>query len=296
MKSVVFIFIDGLGLGSEEPEINPCLHSDISIFSFHNKQKDTISVLKNGFCIPTDATLGIDGLPQSATGTATLLTGINCAREVKMHVPGFPTNKLTEIIRKESVLKKVKLKGLSTTFINAYRPLFFKLKEETKWRLSTTTVANLAADNTFYSLEDIEKHRSIYHDYTNKKLIERGFKVPVFTSKEAAHILADAADDFNLVVYEYFLTDRAGHTQDMDTAVQVLVLIEKFIIHLIDILDLTEKLIIVSSDHGNIEDLSVKTHTRNAVGTYMWGRDSEHYINKIRDLTDISKIIQRFLS
>ena len=295
MKSVVFIFIDGLGLGPENPQINPCLHSDIHIFSSHNKHKDKTPVVKNGICFPTDATLGIAGLPQSATGTATLLTGVNCVWKVRKHVPGFPTNKLIEIIRKESILKKVNRKGLASTFINAYRPLFFKLKEKTKWRLSTTTVANLAANNTFYSLEDIIKHKSIYHDYTNRNLIKRGFKVPVFSSQEAAKILASAADEFNLVVYEYFLTDRAGHKQDMDTAVQVLVQIEKLITRLIDMLDLNDKLLVVSSDHGNIENLSVKTHTRNFVGTYIWGKNSEQYINEIRDLTDISKIIQSFL-
>ncbi|MFO7891082.1 MAG: metalloenzyme [bacterium] len=296
MKSVVFIFIDGLGLGSENPEINPCLDSNIHIFSSYNRNKDKISVLKNGFCLPTDATLGTRGLPQSATGTATLLTGINCAKELKKHIPGFPTNNLIEIIQKESILKKVNQKNLSSNFINAYRPLFFKLKEKTKWRLSTTTVANLAAGNSFYSLKDIEKHTSIYHDYTNRHLIKRGFNVPVFSSDEAAKILAAASDKYNLVVYEYFLTDRAGHNQNMKEAVQILVQIEKFIITLIDFLNFRDKLLIVSSDHGNIEDLSVKTHTRNYVGTYVWGDKSERYISDINDLTDISKIIMKFLS
>ncbi len=161
LKSVIFIFIDGLGLGINDPEINPCLNSNVHIFSSYNKNNEIISVEKNGFCIPTNATLGIEGLPQSATGTATLLTGINCAKKLEKHIPGFPTIKLIKIIQRESILKKVKQKGLSSTFINAYRPLFFKLKEKTKWRLSTTTVANLAAGNRFYSLEDIVKHKKI---------------------------------------------------------------------------------------------------------------------------------------
>jgi 2,3-bisphosphoglycerate-independent phosphoglycerate mutase len=296
LKSVLLIFIDGLGIGVNDPEINPCLDLDIQLFSIYYQNKNVFSVPGDGFCYPTDTTLGIEGLPQSATGTATLLTGVNCAQELKRHVPGFPNNQLTEIIRKESILKKVNQKGLSSTFINAYRPLFFKLKESTKWRLSTTTVANLAAGNSFYSLPDIQKHISIYHDYTNKSLIDRGFTVPIFSDREAAKILAAALEKFNLVVYEYFLTDRAGHTQDREKAIQAMVQIEKLILRLIDILDFREKLLIAASDHGNIEDLSVKTHTRNYVGTYVWGNGSGKYGSEINDLTDIAKIILEFLS
>lgn len=296
MKRVVFIFIDGLGLGSDNLAINPCLDSNIHIFSSYKRNKEKFSVLRNGLCLPTDATLGIAGLPQSATGTATLLTGINCAKELRKHVPGFPTNNLIEIIRRESILKKVNQQNLSSTFINAYRPLFFKLKEKTKWRLSTTTVANLAAGNSFYSLEDLEKRKCIYHDYTNKHLLKRGFTVPVFSSEEAAAILAEASRDYNFVLYEYFLTDRAGHGQDMKKAVQVLIQIENLIINLIDLINSKDSLLIVSSDHGNIEDLSVKTHTRNYVGTYIWGDQSERFISEINDLTDIAKTILKFLS
>ena len=296
MKSVLLIFIDGLGIGANDPVINPCLDSKIELFSFPYHNKDVIPVSGKGYCYPTDATLGIEGLPQSATGTATLLTGVNCAQELKRHVPGFPNNQLTEIIRKESILKKVNQKGLSSTFINAYRPLFFKLKESTQWRLSTTTVANLAAGNSFYSLEDIQKHISIYHDYTNKSLIDRGFAVPVFSAREAAKILAAVSEKFNLVVYEYFLTDRAGHTQDRERAVQAMVQIEKLILSLIDILDFRGKLLMAVSDHGNIEDLSVKTHTRNNVGTYVWGKESGNYSPEINDISDIAKIILEFLS
>ncbi|MEJ2627616.1 MAG: metalloenzyme, partial [bacterium] len=121
MKSVLLIFIDGLGIGANDPGINPCLDPEIELFSFPYHNKDVIPVSGKGYCYPTDATLGIEGLPQSATGTATLLTGVNCAQELKRHVPGFPNNQLTEIIRKASILKKVNQKGLSSTFINAYR-------------------------------------------------------------------------------------------------------------------------------------------------------------------------------
>jgi bisphosphoglycerate-independent phosphoglycerate mutase (AlkP superfamily) len=97
-------------------------------------------------------------------------------------------------------------------------------------------------------------------------------------------------------VYEYFFTDRAGHTQDRDKAVQALVQIEKLLLELIETFNLRGKLLMAVSDHGNIEDLSVKTHTRNYVGTYVWGKGSGKYGSEINDLTDIAKIILGFLT
>ena len=162
--------------------------------------------------------------------------------------------------------------GLRAAFINAYRPLFFKLKEKTRWRLSTTTVANLSAGLPFFLIEDIRRGRSIYHDFTNESLIARGFDVPRFSPEDAAHVLAHISREFDFILYEYFLTDRAGHCQDMERAFGEIEKLERFLSALLVDLNCDESLIILTSDHGNIEDLSVKTHTRNRVPTFLWGR------------------------
>ena len=56
-----------------------------------------------------------------------------------------------------------------------------------------------------------------------------------------------------------------------------------------------ESVVIVTSDHGNIEDLSVKTHTRNRVMTLLWGRGSESVKDEIRTLEDIAPAVVRLL-
>jgi 2,3-bisphosphoglycerate-independent phosphoglycerate mutase len=290
---VILVFVDGLGLGDRNPRTNPCASPGIRLLACFENSSGPVPAERGGFLVPTDAVLGVDGLPQSATGQTTILSGINCAKLLGRHLQGYPNERLREVLKERSILKQVKDTGRSSAFINAYRPLFFRLKEKTKWRLSTTTVANLAAENPFFRLEDIGERRSIYHDYTNERLIQRGFDVPRFSAEDAAEILSRASKEVDFILYEYFLTDRAGHSQMMDDAIQEIRKLEDFLDALLLRIDLEETLIILTSDHGNIEDLSVKSHTRNRAMTLLWGCQAENLKDRIHTLEDIAPAILR---
>lgn len=295
MNRVILIFIDGLGLGSRDNTKNPCAGKNLKLLSCFDNGNESLPIAGGGLLIPTEATLGVGGLPQSATGQTTLLTGVNCSQLLGRHLPGYPNERLREVLRELSVLKQVKELGLRSAFINAYRPIFFKLKEKTQWRLSTTTVATLAADIPFFKVTDIPRGKSIYHDFTNESLISRGFSLPLFSSQEAAHILAKVSKTFHLTLYEYFLTDRAGHSNNMEMATREIEKLDSFLSALLEEVDLDKNLIILTSDHGNIEDLSTITHTRNKVMTILWGRGTERIFNQIHSIEDISPIIIKFL-
>jgi 2,3-bisphosphoglycerate-independent phosphoglycerate mutase len=288
---VVLIFIDGLGLGHDDARVNPCLQDGLRLLACCEDGNGAVPTDDGGFLIPTEATLGVKGLPQSATGQTTLFTGINGSRLLGRHLQGYPNETLRSVLRDHSILKQVKDRDLRTAFINAYRPLFFQLKEKTQWRLSTTTVATLSAGLPFFRIDDIGRRRSIYHDFTNESLIARGFDVPRFSPEEAGHILSEASRDFDFLLYEYFMTDRAGHSQDMAKARWVLGGLERFLSAFLDDVDLAETLVVLTSDHGNIEDLSVKTHTRNRVMTRLWGWGAEGVKDRIHSLEDITPAI-----
>lgn len=288
---VILVFVDGLGLGDQNPRTNPCARPGIRLLACFENGDGPVLAERGGFLVPTDAAMDVDGLPQSATGQTTIFSGINCAKLLGRHLQGYPNETLREVLKERSILKQVKNIGRSSAFINAYRPLFFRLKEKTKWRLSTTTVATLAADNPFFRLEDLKERRSIYHDYTNERLIQRGFDVPRFSAEDAAAILSRASEKVDFVLYEYFLTDRAGHSQLMDKAIQEIRKLEDFLDALLSRVDLNETLIILTSDHGNIEDLSVKSHTRNRAMTLLWGCHAETLKERIHTLEDITPAI-----
>jgi bisphosphoglycerate-independent phosphoglycerate mutase (AlkP superfamily) len=54
--------------------------------------------------------------------------------------------------------------------------------------------------------------------------------------------------------------------------------------------------VILTSDHGNIEDLSTRSHTLNPVPTIVWGASSQQVANRISSLADITPAILELLT
>ena len=287
---VVFIFVDGLGLGEQNPDFNPCTADGSQMLTnFRDSVPRTVPF--DGRCIALDPTLGVPGIPQSATGQTALLTGENAAKLLGEHRSGFPNKILRDLLREKSLLKRLKASGLHPVFLNAFRPIFFQLDERLKWLLSATTVATLAADLPFFTLGDVRVRRSIYQDFTNRDLIRKGFAVPEQTPEEAGEILAAQVPRYDFVLYEYFKTDRAGHAQNRAQAREECQKLGQFLTAFLQNVTLTDTQVIVTSDHGNIEDLRTKDHTLNPVMTLLWGPLTATWENRLHSLTDVTPAI-----
>ena len=283
----VLLFVDGLGIGKNDPENNPCTRDETGILKvFENEKSKNIPF--DGVSIGLDATLGVSGLPQSATGQTALLTGVNASELLGYHLSGFPNKVLREILLKHSILLQAIQLQKKATFINAFRPLFFELPENLILRLSATTIANYAAKLPFFKIEDIIAKRSIYQDFTNVSLLERGFEVPIFSPKDAADILANAVDKFDFILYEYFQTDKVGHKQDMSLAQEEINKLSHFVHRFLSQIDLKNTFVILTSDHGNIEDLTTKSHTRNLAMTLIWGPNNKTVSDDLHSITDVT--------
>ncbi|MCA1622317.1 MAG: alkaline phosphatase family protein [Acidobacteria bacterium] len=291
-SSVLLIFIDGLGIG-ERAESNPLARIK-NIEPLSNFQNESSQIIFNGVLTSTDARLGIEGRPQSASGQTTILTGINAPQLLGFHKQGFPNQILRDAIEEHSIFLQLKRKEIEpNVFANAYTPQFFQ--EIPRWK-SATTCAVEAADLSFRRLPDLLGHKAIFHDFTNKLLQERGFDIPLFTPAEAAAILAGLAEEHCFTLYEHFITDKIGHAQDYEKAEEHLPLLAEFIREILQKVDRENTTVILTSDHGNIEDLSVRTHTLNDVPTIIWGRKRKEISKRIRDLSDISPAILSLLS
>ncbi|MBN1348224.1 alkaline phosphatase family protein [candidate division KSB1 bacterium] len=291
MSRVVLIFIDGLGIGNNDPLINPCSNKECRIL---NNFLDSACQSKpfDGIVLPLDASLGVPGLPQSATGQTALLTGVNAAQLLNRHLQGFPNQTLREIIRRESLLKKLSDRGKRVAFINAYPPIYFRLGPEKLQRhLSVTSIATLAADFKFFNFDDVLHGRSIYQEFTNRTLQDKYPNLPIFTPQKAGSILASASRRFDFSLYEYFQTDRAGHSQNMELAYTEIMKLEQFIEAFFKGTDLSGTTVILTSDHGNIEDLSVRSHTMNPAMTVIWGEGKAQIASRLKTILDITPVI-----
>jgi len=69
-----------------------------------------------------------------------------------------------------------------------------------------------------------------------------------------------------------------------------------FIRELLVRLDLQRATVILTSDHGNIEDLSSRNHTLHAVPTIVWGAQRERIAAQIKTLADITPTIVALLT
>ena len=285
--SVLLFFIDGLGIGTRGP-FNPLDNlpeaAPLAVF-----QNETPEPLFNGIVVPTDPRLGVEGRPQSASGQTTILTGINAPAQLGYHKQGFPNKPLLDIIGRHSIFKQLGNAGVGpATFANAYSDRFFT--ERPRW-ISATTAAVEAAGMTFRNIADLKNDAAVFMDFTNRVLIERGVDVAERTEEEAADVLARIASENRFTLYEYFITDKVGHEQDMTKAREILTSLARFIRELLARLDLKRTTVILTSDHGNIEDLSSRNHTLHLVPTIIWGAEREQIAATIKTLADITPAI-----
>jgi 2,3-bisphosphoglycerate-independent phosphoglycerate mutase len=285
--SVLLFFIDGLGIGARGAS-NPLdgLEDAAPLAVFQNEKPATIF---DGIVVPTDACLGVPGRPQSASGQTTILTGINAPARLGYHKQGFPNAALLAIIREHSIFRQLRRAGIKrVTFANAYTQRFFE--ERPRW-ISATTAAVEAAELPFRTVEDLKKGQAVFQDFTNAALIARGEAVTLRTPEEAALVLSAVVARNRFTLYEYFITDKMGHAQDIDAARSVIKALAKMLRTLLAQLDLDSTTVILTSDHGNIEDLSTRNHTLNAVPTIIWGSERERVAQQVRSLADITPAI-----
>jgi 2,3-bisphosphoglycerate-independent phosphoglycerate mutase len=279
------IFVDGLGIGPDDPATNP-VNEDVC--------PHLVAAFRN-HAVAIDASLGVPGLPQSATGQTSLLTGINAQRAVGRHIEGFPGPELRTMIGKHSIFETLKQAKRPSTFANGY--LARTIEDVTKARVkSVTTVASLSAFGDVRRAHLLETREAVSHDLTREALVPRGYTGEQLTPEEAAHDLVTIARQNAFTLFEFFLTDRAGHAGDMAKAERVLVRLDRFVASVLAFSAHHQLLILLTSDHGNIEDLSVRTHTTHPVPFLASGPGEDAIRHGVRALDDITPTLVEYLT
>jgi len=274
---VIFVFVDGLGIGGDDPATNP----------LRDARFPNLGRLLAG-AVPLDACLGVDGLPQSATGQATLLTGINAAREMGRHIEGFPPARLKETIQRENLFSKLRKQGKTCTFANSY--WIEDPHRIPPRRQSVTTVMSLSALGQVRGKEELMAGQAVNHDITRWSMHARGYEGELVTPETASDHLLSIAEGHDFTLFEYFLTDRAGHARNRELVFRALETLERFLPRVAAFAQKESHLFLLCSDHGNIEDLSTFGHTGNPVPLVALGTCSEKF-QPLETLADVAPAI-----
>lgn len=283
---MIFIFIDGFGLGEPDIGKNP-------IYSARTPGLDRF--FANSIVIPTETQLGVPGLPQSATGQTAIFTGVNAPKVVGRHLNAQPSQALREVISSDNLFKILMRKGLQVTNANAYRQEYLDRMNtpgEKRYKPSATSVMTMSAGLKFRLVEDYRRGAAIYHDITGKIIVESGYEAEVITPREAARRLYTISRDYDFTLFEHFMTDIIGHKMDMEAAVSEIELLDAFLDGLLDLIDPQKDIVFITSDHGNIEDVSIKTHTTNKVPTIIYGNLPIGTDIRIESLLDITPAVE----
>ena len=102
--------------------------------------------------------------------------------------------------------------------------------------------------------------------------------------------------EYDFAFFEYWITDMIGHRQDMSVACSTLELFDQVLEGLLPIWLDQSGLILITSDHGNLEDLSTRRHTRNDVLALLIGTAEVRraFGTNLSSLVDIAPRIEEF--
>jgi len=300
---ILFLFLDGIGLGADNPETNPFIRAEMPYLeSLLGGKKMTASAAPFESDIltlkPIDPNLGVKGLPQSATGQAVLLTGINIPAELGYHYGPKPNPEVAQYLNGQTIFSKTVNAGKKAALLNAYPPRYFDGIDSGKRLYSSIPLAVTNANLPLFTDQDYFSGNALAADFTGEgwHIFLSITDAPIFESEAAGKELARLATRYDFSFFEYWASDYAGHKQDMSWAVKQLETFDGVLKGLLADWDLANNLILLTSDHGNMEDLGTRKHTAAHVPLLLFGEKTKRDAFKgVSDLTGVALAIGRCL-
>jgi 2,3-bisphosphoglycerate-independent phosphoglycerate mutase len=299
----LFLFLDGVGLGENNPNNNPFARVIMptlqELLGGQTLVRETAPcVYERATLIGLDACLGVEGLPQSATGQAALLTGINIPSVINQHYGPKPNPAVAEFLRDNNLFISLQKKGLQSALLNAYPPSYFEAIESGRRLYAAIPLAVTSAGIPLKTVEDLYAGQALSADFTGQGWRDHlGYPdTPVYTPIQVGNKLTKLTRAYDLAFFEFWPSDYAGHQQDMGAACAMLETFDQVLAGLLDTWEDQDGLILITSDHGNVEDLTTRRHTLNLVPGLLIGSQHlrEIFTENLFDLTGITPAILRF--
>lgn len=275
-RHVLFLFLDGVGLGPNQPA-NPLTtvgphFALLSQCTQWTLQTPTVHTPSHVFR-PVDATLQTSGLPQSGTGQASLFSGVNCAARAGRHFGPFPHSTSKPILKAQNIFQRLQpeVAEHGCAFANAYPPVFFEKRAQSN-RWTVTTLCSRQAGVRLRSTEDVRTGRALTADIVGAAWQNHlNISIPHLSPFEAGQQLYRLMQAHRFTLFEYYETDKAGHGRSALSISTILHRLDALLKGILDAFSPAHDLLLLCSDHGNLEAPDQKPHTRHPVPLVAYG-------------------------
>jgi hypothetical protein len=241
-----------------------------------------------GRAFPLDATLDVAGTPQSGTGQAALLTGESAAELYGRHFGPWTPVRLRPLVEERSILRRAADAGRSVAFANAY-PRGWPGPKGGR-RIAGPPLAARGARVLDRHEEALGAGQAVSSEIVNdgwRKHLGHDW-LPEVTPTEAGQNLGQISNSADLTLYAHYTTDTVGHRGDLDDAAEALGRVDAFLTGILDALS-ADTLLLLGSDHGNIEDATAG-HTLNPALGVAVGPGSERAA-LLTDLREVAPLV-----
>jgi hypothetical protein len=304
MTKILFIFLDGVGLGADDPAVNPLARAEMpclrSLLGGRRLTASAVPFESDLVALRSlDAGLGVAGPPQSATGQAVLLTGVNIPAELGYHYGPKPNPAVARYLTDgRTLFSWLRTNGKAAALLNAYPPRYFGGIASGKRLYSAIPLAVTSAGYPLFTKDHLYAGQALSADFTGLgwRAMLGLTDAPLLSAQEAGKRLAGLAQGYDFSLFEYWASDYAGHKQDMGWAVAQMETLDGVLAGLVAAWDMDADLILVTSDHGNLEDLSTRRHTDANVPGLVIGRQHRRFTHGLTDLTGIAPRIRTLLA
>lgn len=310
MNKVLFLFIDGVGIGKSDPELNPLVaYANAQLFPQDMTLGEEKTLPHGGKVKAIDARLIEEGIPQSATGQTSLFCGVNAPEMLGYHLFAFPNQNLRQVIKEKNTFKSLIAKGKKPLFLNAYAGVNDLLADDKKIdiledgrylapemdsgflrKISVSTCQVLSSNRQFLGLAELKARTALSSDFLGRGIAQK-YKLPELSPAEAAEVAIRrlTESDVDYLLYEYFFTDVQGHKRDRSIIADLVPNLESFILNLAEGCQREGITLMLTSDHGNLEDISHSQHTLNPVPLMVWPNTVD--LSKVHAISDVHDLV-----
>ena len=174
----LFIFVDGVGLGPDDPASNPFASAKmpvlIELLGGKRMVQETLGMSKFVYETETvsllglDTTLGVTGRPQSASGQAAIISGKNIPKLIGEHFGPKPNPKIRSYLQQDNLFSELKEMGKVATLLNAFPQPYFDALKSGRRLPGAIAMAFLEAGIPLKTTEDLIEGQAISADFTGE--------------------------------------------------------------------------------------------------------------------------------